>query len=148
MGLRPWTTPGDKTNGIESKVLDSAGGFQNSIEEIARSLRFPVFRKYRYLRYREAEKVSNCLGSQTKSIAKQLGGLPDIGGKETNMSEFHGSEDANGMLTEWETCSWCTEEVLDASLTEQEDGSRVCEDCADDEKTKVVDHWITKWSTY
>lgn len=33
-------------------------------------------------------------------------------------------------MGDWETCSWCSTEVLDSSLTELSDGARVCAVCA------------------
>lgn len=32
-------------------------------------------------------------------------------------------------MTDMETCSWCTDEVPDATLAEQEDGARLCRGC-------------------
>lgn len=31
-----------------------------------------------------------------------------------------------------ETCSWCTAEVPDVTLTELEDGARICRDCVEE----------------
>lgn len=33
-----------------------------------------------------------------------------------------------------ETCSWCTAEVPDRTLSEQPDGARICRDCKRDAK--------------
>lgn len=32
-------------------------------------------------------------------------------------------------MNDLETCSWCTDEVPDASLRETEDGARICKPC-------------------
>lgn len=37
---------------------------------------------------------------------------------------------------DWETCSWCTTEVLDAQLRPAKDGARICPDCRKDPKNK------------
>lgn len=35
--------------------------------------------------------------------------------------------------TDMETCSWCTDEVPDATLVEQPDGARICKACVSEE---------------
>lgn len=39
-----------------------------------------------------------------------------------------------------ETCSWCTDEVLDSSLVEIQDGARICPQCVKDFWEEDVQH--------
>lgn len=39
-----------------------------------------------------------------------------------------------------ETCSYCTTEVPDSSLTDMPDGSRLCTDCVEDMEMSDADH--------
>lgn len=39
-------------------------------------------------------------------------------------------------MNDYETCSWCLGEVLDASLTEIDDGARLCKPCLSDARSQ------------
>lgn len=51
-------------------------------------------------------------------------------------------------MSEWETCSWCTDLVLDSSLREAQDGARICSDCQKDENDNIDLYGLDYWKRY
>lgn len=41
-----------------------------------------------------------------------------------------------------ETCSWCTQPVLDSSLRQQPDGARICRDCV---RWNIAQRQVRAW---
>ena len=78
----------------------------------------------------------------------EMTSLEDFGLIHPEWDGRNGNPNSDGTLSEYETCSWCTEEVPDAELVEQDDGSRVCENCDSENRAGIADRFISQNTLY